>query len=75
MNENIKQVWYAALDKAVPETYTQLNEHQLGKAIDAFAEMLIEQCIAQCWTVSELEHNGYVVSECSKRVRKHFGVE
>jgi hypothetical protein len=40
-----------------------------------FAELIVEECIAQCWTVSELESNGYVVSECSKKIRKHFGVE
>jgi len=40
-----------------------------------FAELIVEECIAQCWTVSELESNGYVISECSKKIRKHFGVE
>ena len=40
-----------------------------------FAELIVAECIAQCWTVSELESNGYVVSECSKKIRKHFGVE
>ena len=43
--------------------------------MDMFAELLIEECIGQCWTVSELESNGYVVSECSKKIRKHFGIE
>lgn len=42
---------------------------------EKFARLLIEECIEQCWTVSELESNGYVVSECSKKIRKHFGVE
>ena len=40
-----------------------------------FAELIVEECIAQCWAVSELESKGYVVSECSKKIRKHFGVE
>ena len=40
-----------------------------------FAELIVEECIAQCWSVSELESNGYVVSECSKKIRKYFGVE
>jgi hypothetical protein len=39
-----------------------------------FAELIIEECIAQCWTVSESESKGFVVSECSKRIRKHFGI-
>jgi hypothetical protein len=40
-----------------------------------FAELIVEECAAQCWTVSELESRGFVVSECTKRIRKHFGVE
>jgi hypothetical protein len=40
-----------------------------------FAELIVEECVAQCWTVSELESKGSVVSECAKRIRKHFGVE
>lgn len=40
-----------------------------------FAELIIEECASQCWTVSELEHKGDVVYECSKRIRKHFGVD
>ena len=40
-----------------------------------FAELIVEECVSQCWSVSELEYKGSVVSECSKRIRKHFGVE
>ena len=64
-----KQQWLCVLDK---ETGMMIDP-MIG--LEKFAELIIEECIAQCWTVSELEHNGYVVSECSKRVRKHFGVE
>jgi hypothetical protein len=42
---------------------------------EKFAEMIVEECVSQCWTVSELESKGSVVSECSKQIRKHFGVE
>jgi hypothetical protein len=42
---------------------------------EKFAQLIVRECIAQCWTVSELESKGSVVSECSKRIRKHFGVE
>lgn len=43
--------------------------------VEKFAKLIVRECIAQCWTVSELEHKGEVISECSKRMRKHFGVE
>jgi hypothetical protein len=39
-----------------------------------FAELIVEECAQQCWTVSELESKGFVVSECAKKIRKHFGV-
>ena len=42
---------------------------------EKFAELIVEECVAQCWTVSESESRGSVVSECAKRIRKHFGVE
>ena len=42
---------------------------------EKFAQLIVEECVAQCWTVSEMEHKGNVISECSKRMRKHFGVE
>lgn len=41
---------------------------------EKFADLIVEECVSQCWTVSELESKGFVVSECSKRIRKHFGV-
>jgi hypothetical protein len=43
--------------------------------LERFAELIVEECVSQCWSVSELEHKGRVLSECSKRMRKHFGVE
>jgi hypothetical protein len=55
---------------------TYNNEAKIPEAyLKKFAELIVEECIAQCWTVSELESNGYVISECSKKIRKHFGVE
>lgn len=47
MNERIKELWYQALDKAVPETYTQLSAEQLGKAQQAFAELIVEATLDQ----------------------------
>jgi hypothetical protein len=42
---------------------------------EKFAKLIVEECVAQCWTVSAIEHKGTVISECSKRMRKHFGVD
>ena len=43
--------------------------------LKTFIELIVEECVGQCWTVSEIEQKGYVISECSKKMRKHFGVE
>ena len=70
MNERIKELW----DKAAESTMDHSWESQT-KFMERFAELIVEECAAQCWTVSELESRGFVVSECTKRMRKHFGVE
>jgi len=74
MNDRIKLL----AEQAVEETQLlMIMEYKNFESslYKKFAELLIQECIEQCWTVSELESNGYVVSECSKKIRKHFGVE
>lgn len=57
------------------EHYNKSHKEQQRIFMEFFAELIISECAAQCWTVSELESRGFVVSECTKRMRKHFGVE
>ena len=61
MNERIKELY----SKVVAE-----SENMRWNIEDAekFAELIVEECVKQCWSVSELEHEEYVVSECSKRM-------
>lgn len=74
MNARIKE-----LIKECSSTYTSYFDGR-GNVTDThfdkekFAELIVEECAAQCWTVSEIESRGFVVSECTKRMRKHFGV-
>lgn len=68
MNERIRELAHEA---GLP-TY---NPEGVPTKLEKFAELIVQECVSQCWTVSESEHKGYVVSECSKRMRKHFGVE
>jgi hypothetical protein len=67
MNELIKEL----LEQA-GVTYAVMPKDTV---YEKFAELIVRECAAQCWTVSELESKGFVVSECTKRMRKHFGVE
>ena len=45
MNERIDQLWGQALDRAVPETYSQLSHSQVLKVKQVFAELIIQQCM------------------------------
>ena len=69
MNERIK-----LLAEQCTELVTGIDEVEFFDK-EKFAQLIIEECVAQCWSVSELEHKGNVVSECSKRMRKQFGLE
>ena len=73
MNERTLELAVEANDQTGNEF--DLNYKELDAFLTKFAELIIEECVAQCWTVSEMEHKGNVISECSKRIRKHFGVE
>ncbi len=73
MNNRFKELVEQASSGACydePGAVTLYNDE-----IKNFAELIVRECIAQCWTVSEIEHKGDVISECSKRMRKRFGVE
>ena len=67
-----KQLWYRALDKAVPETYTTLSGEQLGRAIDVYTELVVRECIDKISDCSmEYCTRPQIVSE----IKEHFGVE
>ena len=61
MNELIKEL----LEQA-GVTYAVMPKDTV---YEKFAELIVRECAAQCWTVSELESKGFVVSECTKRMR------
>ena len=74
MNERIKELEEQCWTRInFPCFGTESEEWEFDS--EKFAELIVEECVAQCWTVSEMEHKGSAISECSKRMRKHFGVE
>jgi hypothetical protein len=86
MHHNIKQLAMLAglaykLDP-VPISIDENGVHTFNEShvydtfdLEKFANLIVEECVHTCWTVSELESKGFVVSECVKRIRKNFGVE
>jgi hypothetical protein len=55
------------------------NTSNLTRDVEKFAELIIQECIGQCLSVTGTEHygsvDGFVVDECVKRIRNHFGVK
>jgi len=80
MVKRFNELWGKALDKAVPETYSQLSDMQLSKALDAYALLIMEECISIInkrkyaaidadWLVDE------AMSNAVWDIEEHFGVE
>lgn len=74
MNERIEELAERA-DKLSVQYANENNVNCIEAFNTVFAELIVEECVSQCWSVSELEYKGFVVSECSKRMRKHFGID
>ena len=77
MKDKIKELAYQAgiqhrLD--IPSKIWGYDEN-----LEKFSELIIQECIDQCLSVTGIEHygtlDGFIVDECSKRIRNHFGVK
>jgi hypothetical protein len=79
MNENIKNLWDAALEEFS-------KEHQFATIMlpeplkEKFAELIVKECIAMCDVKSEdplLYKQGviFAVNRCQQNIKQHFGVE
>lgn len=67
-----KELWYRALDKAVPETYTTLSSEQLGKAIDVYTELVLAECnMALVPILRDMISRG----QACDLINGHFGVD
>ena len=67
-----KQLWYRALDRAVPETYTTLSGEQLGKAIDEYTALVLLECnMALAPFLRDMISRG----QACDLINDHFGVE
>jgi len=67
VNERIDQLWGQALDRAVPETYSQLSHSQVLEVKQVFAELIVQECAR---VVSQKTG-----PKSALNVLEHFGVE
>jgi hypothetical protein len=81
VNERIDQLWGQALDRAVPETYSQLSHSQVLKVKQVFAELIVRECldIAKNWddqlVNAKLVKESNAVGIVAYRIARQFGVE
>lgn len=73
MRKVVYKLAEVALDKAVPETYTDLNRDQLNRFTDQFASMLVNEC---CELIAEWKKEPFPFDEdvAIDIIRRHFGV-
>lgn len=77
MNQKIKELYGAALDSAVPETWTNLGPEQLEKFSQLYAESIVSECIAICISnaLDDLDTVGRTSSAKSAfDIKQHFGL-
>jgi hypothetical protein len=74
MSKKINELFGQALDKAVPETWTNLTPVQLFKLKEVFAEIIIQECsdvILSLYHKTPLEYAGVLITAESD-IAKHF---
>lgn len=86
MNEKINILFGQALDKAVPETWTDISPAQLLRFRDAFAELIVLECIdcVKVWRdarddlmINESHWQGYThgCDDSIVEIKQRFGVK
>ena len=75
MNERIKELIMESVNFRLDPDSNAYETQVCPEDLEYLVELIVRECVAQCWSVSEMEHKGDVISECSKRMRKHFGVK
>lgn len=78
MNERIRKLAGAALDKAVPYTWTTLDYNQILELLECHSQLVIKECVGVIKSGSFLHDEAptaVFARECSSAVNRHFGVE
>ncbi len=75
MNDKIGRIAADALDAAVPETYTFMDQDKLTRFADEFARRIIKECLDQCYNrgMNDALYAGQL--KAAAYIEQHFGVE
>lgn len=69
-----KQLWYKSLDRAVPETYTHLSAEQLGKALDLYTELVVQECAKIADTAEPFKTSDLILKRFDIEIKKQYSV-
>jgi hypothetical protein len=69
MNELINELFGQALDEAVPETWTTLDNAQVLRLKEKFAELIVRECL------NNMENCYGDLDFAIWKTKKYFGVE
>lgn len=71
----IDRLWGEALDRAVPDTYSNLTWTQVERIKSVFAELIVRECGQVAWRntpdTEELEYSHLI----KDKILEHFGLE
>ena len=78
MNERIKQITGQVLDEIVPETWVAFGYDKIKEIQFRTAELIVRECANHCDLL--LDHKissewSRGTHDCSRAIKKHFGVE
>jgi len=75
MNNKIGRITAAALDAAVPETYTFIDQDKLTRFADEFARRIIKECLDQCYNRGMNDELYAGQLKAASYIEQHFGVK
>jgi alcohol dehydrogenase class IV len=75
MNNKIGRIAADALDAAVPETYTSMDQDKLTRFADEFARRIIRECLDQCYNRGMNDELYAGQLKAASYIEQHFGVE
>lgn len=71
MNTTFAHLHSITLDRAIPETWTELTEAQLSRYGAALTELVVQQCLAIVEQRAQQNANASVYTELDKRGAAH----
>ena len=78
MQGRIKELFGQALDQAVPGTWTTLSPLDLERFTEAFAKLVVQECINEVEGLQVSDWNekwNQAVAHAVLQLKDHFGVE